>query len=273
MPILSRRIVAALAAFFGLLAVLGFAVPGHAAGDNTNLVQALRAGGFVIVVRHGATFPDQADTDPLNFDNIAAQRNLNDKGKALARLSATPFFRPGFRSARSLPASTTEPTRPRSLRASRISRRLQILPRAVSWCRRTRTTAASTLFASCSAPRRRLAPTRFSLRTSRTSSMRSARTGSTSKRARPRSSAPRTAATSSSPECRWKNGLTSQRREVRPVSVVSRRTTPRQCAAIRQRPENLRPLRFFGRAAATGNIRGDDPQDDVSNRRTRSLHR
>ena len=85
MPILSRRIVAALAAFFGLLAVLGFAVPGRAAGDNTYLVQALRTGGFVIVVRHGATFPDQADTDPLNFDNIVAQRNLNDKGKALAK--------------------------------------------------------------------------------------------------------------------------------------------------------------------------------------------
>ena len=38
----------------------------------------------MIVVRHGATFTDQADTDPFNFDNIAAQRNLNDKGKALA---------------------------------------------------------------------------------------------------------------------------------------------------------------------------------------------
>jgi phosphohistidine phosphatase SixA len=32
-----------------------------------------------------ATFPDQADTDTLNLDNIAAQRNLNDKGKALAK--------------------------------------------------------------------------------------------------------------------------------------------------------------------------------------------
>lgn len=85
MPTLSRRTVAALAASFGLLAALGFAIPGRAAADDTNIVQALRAGGFVIVVRHGATFPDQADTDPLNFDNIAAQRNLNDKGKALAK--------------------------------------------------------------------------------------------------------------------------------------------------------------------------------------------
>jgi phosphohistidine phosphatase SixA len=80
MPILSRRTVAALA----LLGVFGFAVPQHAAADNINVVQALHAEGIVIVVRHGATFPDQADTDPLNFDNIAAQRNLNDKGKALA---------------------------------------------------------------------------------------------------------------------------------------------------------------------------------------------
>jgi Histidine phosphatase superfamily (branch 1) len=85
MPVMSRRTVAALAAFLGLLGVLSFAVQSRAATDNNNLVQALRAGGIVIVVRHGATFPDQADTDPLNFDNIAAQRNLNDKGKALAK--------------------------------------------------------------------------------------------------------------------------------------------------------------------------------------------
>src|SRR5258706_3982780 len=85
MPTPSRRTVATLAASVGLLAALGFAVAGHVAADDTNLAQALRAGGFVIVVRHGATFPDQADTDPLNFENIAAQRNLNDKGKALAK--------------------------------------------------------------------------------------------------------------------------------------------------------------------------------------------
>jgi broad specificity phosphatase PhoE len=85
MPTLSRRTVATLAASAGLLAAFGFAIAGHVAADDANIVKALRAGGFVIVVRHGATFPDQADTDPLNFDNIAAQRNLNDKGKALAK--------------------------------------------------------------------------------------------------------------------------------------------------------------------------------------------
>jgi phosphohistidine phosphatase SixA len=53
--------------------------------DDRNIAQALRAGGLVLVVRHGATFPDQADAAPINFDNVAAQRNLNDKGKALAK--------------------------------------------------------------------------------------------------------------------------------------------------------------------------------------------
>src|SRR5262250_1540217 len=84
MPVLSRRSIVAAATFCGLLAASGFALPDRAAADNANLLQALRAGGFVIVVRHGATFQDQADTDPLNFDNIAAQRNLNENGKALA---------------------------------------------------------------------------------------------------------------------------------------------------------------------------------------------
>jgi len=53
--------------------------------DARQLVQSLRSGGYVIVVRHGATFPNQADTDPFNLDNIAKQRNLNQKGKELAQ--------------------------------------------------------------------------------------------------------------------------------------------------------------------------------------------
>ena len=67
-----------------LFNVLAVAAPA-AYADDREIAQALRAGDLVVVVRHGATFADQADTDPLNFDNIAAQRNLNDKGKALAK--------------------------------------------------------------------------------------------------------------------------------------------------------------------------------------------
>jgi phosphohistidine phosphatase SixA len=84
MTIVSRRTITTLAGACGLVAVLGIA-SGAAAAENRDIAQALRNGGYVIVVRHGATFPDQADTDPLNFANVAAQRNLNDSGKALAK--------------------------------------------------------------------------------------------------------------------------------------------------------------------------------------------
>jgi phosphohistidine phosphatase SixA len=60
-----------------------------AAAQNTapqaDWINALRDGGYVIVFRHGATHQDQADTDPLNTDNVAKQRQLNDDGRALAK--------------------------------------------------------------------------------------------------------------------------------------------------------------------------------------------
>jgi broad specificity phosphatase PhoE len=80
---LSRRAAISLAIFLGQAAMLGAGQP--AAANDQNTAQMLRAGGLVIVVRHGATFPDQADTDPFNFNNIATQRNLNHKGKELAK--------------------------------------------------------------------------------------------------------------------------------------------------------------------------------------------
>src|SRR6201997_5550618 len=84
---LLRGAVTAVALAMGLSAMLAVATSTRspAAASDQEIAQALRAGGLVIVLRHGATFPDKADTDPLNFDNIAAQRNLNDKGKALAK--------------------------------------------------------------------------------------------------------------------------------------------------------------------------------------------
>jgi hypothetical protein len=84
---LLRGAFTAVALATGLSAMFAIAVStgSSAAPSDAELVEALRAGGLVIVLRHGATFPDKADTDPLNFDNIAAQRNLNDKGKILAK--------------------------------------------------------------------------------------------------------------------------------------------------------------------------------------------
>ena len=62
--------------------------------SDGQLVEALRAGGYVIVMRHGATNADQADTDPLNVEqpgNEARQRHLNDKGRAAAKAVGESF--------------------------------------------------------------------------------------------------------------------------------------------------------------------------------------
>ena len=71
--------------WLGLL--LAFIAPANAQVDPGNMeaIKALRAGGHIIVFRHGATHQDQADTDPLNIANVAKQRQLNDQGRALAR--------------------------------------------------------------------------------------------------------------------------------------------------------------------------------------------
>ena len=67
--------------------ILLFAAPASAQPrpSDVELAQMLRAGGHVIVLRHGATHADQADTDPLNHDNVAKQRQLNAKGEAAAK--------------------------------------------------------------------------------------------------------------------------------------------------------------------------------------------
>jgi len=74
--------------FLALALTLAAPLAGAQTLADADLANALRSGGYVIVFRHGATYPDQADTDPLNADkpgNEAKQRQLNDKGKALAR--------------------------------------------------------------------------------------------------------------------------------------------------------------------------------------------
>ena len=58
---------------------------GETSSSPRDLLQLLRAGGYVIVVRHGATNPDQADTDPLNPGDVSKQRQLNEKGRSDAK--------------------------------------------------------------------------------------------------------------------------------------------------------------------------------------------
>jgi len=56
----------------------------------------LKKGGYVIVMRHGATNRDQADTDPLNPDNIAKQRLLSEQGRQQARQVGESFKKLGI---------------------------------------------------------------------------------------------------------------------------------------------------------------------------------
>jgi broad specificity phosphatase PhoE len=81
------------------LAIL-FALVGTASSQTAPPVGAvlklLGAGGYVIVFRHGATHADQADTDPLNLDDVAKQRQLNDTGRADARAVGEVFKAAGI---------------------------------------------------------------------------------------------------------------------------------------------------------------------------------
>ena len=68
---------------FALVVGIGAAVAAaQSPPSGDNILDALRGGGYVILLRHGATHADQADTDPLHLENMAQQRQLNDKGRS-----------------------------------------------------------------------------------------------------------------------------------------------------------------------------------------------
>jgi len=60
-----------LALLFALFGFLSVAADSQPAPAQVEWIDAVRQGGHVIVFRHGATYSDQADTDPLNFKNVA----------------------------------------------------------------------------------------------------------------------------------------------------------------------------------------------------------
>jgi hypothetical protein len=55
------------------------------AANLRELLPSLKEGGHVIVFRHGATDNAQQDIYPFNFADMKAQRQLSEKGKAMAR--------------------------------------------------------------------------------------------------------------------------------------------------------------------------------------------
>jgi broad specificity phosphatase PhoE len=64
--------------------------------DAKSVATELKMGGYVIVMRHGATNRDQADTDPLNPDNVAKQRLLSEKGREQAKQVGEAFKKLGI---------------------------------------------------------------------------------------------------------------------------------------------------------------------------------
>jgi phosphohistidine phosphatase SixA len=74
-----------LVSLYAFLALLALPASSQPTAPRAEWINALRDGGHVIIFRHGATYEDQADTDPLNPNNVAKQRQLNDDGRALAK--------------------------------------------------------------------------------------------------------------------------------------------------------------------------------------------
>ena len=54
-------------------------------GNLDALLPSLQQGGYVIVLRHGATDPRQEDVYPLNYEDMGRQRQLSEEGKEVAR--------------------------------------------------------------------------------------------------------------------------------------------------------------------------------------------
>jgi phosphohistidine phosphatase SixA len=52
---------------------------------DQELISALQKGSYIIFLRHPKTNADQADTDPLNLENIQAQRHLSEEGRQQAK--------------------------------------------------------------------------------------------------------------------------------------------------------------------------------------------
>jgi phosphohistidine phosphatase SixA len=54
-------------------------------GSLSLLLPSLQQGGYVLVLRHGATDAQQADLYPLNYKDMTTQRQLSERGREVAR--------------------------------------------------------------------------------------------------------------------------------------------------------------------------------------------
>jgi phosphohistidine phosphatase SixA len=92
-------------------------------GDK-DVLETLQKGGYVIFLRHPKTNLDQADTDPLNLDNAAAQRHLSEEGRKNAQAIGEAF--------RSLKIPVNEVIASKFYRATEAAKLLDVAPVTIS---------------------------------------------------------------------------------------------------------------------------------------------
>ena len=80
-----------LALLIGLLALVCTLPLRATAADLSQLVPLLKQGGYVLVLRHGATDESQKDIYPFVFDDMTKQRQLSDEGRTVARKIGASF--------------------------------------------------------------------------------------------------------------------------------------------------------------------------------------
>jgi phosphohistidine phosphatase SixA len=71
--------------FVGAALLLLSGYSSASATELSALLTPLKQGGYVLVFRHVATDDSQKDVYPFNFDDMKAQRQLSDQGRAIAR--------------------------------------------------------------------------------------------------------------------------------------------------------------------------------------------
>jgi phosphohistidine phosphatase SixA len=69
----------------GLIALMCLMPLGARGSEVSTIVPLLKQGGYVLVVRHGATDDSQKDVYPFVFDDMTKQRQLSDQGRKVAR--------------------------------------------------------------------------------------------------------------------------------------------------------------------------------------------
>ena len=74
-----------LGSFVGLVALICLMPLRATAADISKIVPMLKQGGYVLVLRHGATDESQKDVYPFVFDDMKKQRQLSDQGRKVAR--------------------------------------------------------------------------------------------------------------------------------------------------------------------------------------------